>query len=79
MSRLHTEFEQKESLDSELAMSFSTLNQILEKKSLLHWHIKSFQDYITKNLNPFGLRIQIFPTFDNIDSSFKAKRHGKKT
>lgn len=72
MSKVHDEFEKKESLDFELSSTFSNLSQLLEKKSLLHWHIKSFKDYIAANLNPFGLRVQIFPTFEHIDPSFKA-------
>lgn len=72
MSKLYHDFEQTESLESKLTLFFSNLSQTLEKKSLLYWHIKSFENYSTENLNPFGLRVQIFPSFDNIDASFKA-------
>lgn len=34
--------------------------------------MKSFEEYISENLHPFGLRVRIFPTFDNLDTSFKA-------
>lgn len=43
----------------------------MEKKLLLFWHIKSFQDYIKNNINPLGLRVQIFPTLEDLDTEFK--------
>lgn len=42
-----------------------------KKKNLLHWHIQSFGEYMRDDLNPLGLRVQIFPSIENVDSSFK--------
>lgn len=69
--KLQQDFDQNESCVSELSFLFSGLTKWLEKKSLLHWHIKSFEEYIRDDLNPLGLRVQIFPTFDNLDPIFK--------
>lgn len=40
-------------------------------KKSLHWHIQSFENYIKEDINPFGLRVQIFPTFETGDVDFK--------
>lgn len=45
----------------------------MEKKSALFWHIRSFQDYIKEKINPFGLRVQIFPTLEDMNPEFKTK------
>lgn len=37
----------------------------------MFWHIKSFQDYIKEDINPLGLRVQIFPNLESLDSDFK--------
>lgn len=41
------------------------------EKSLLYWHIKTFEEYIKDDLNPLGLQVQIFRSFENIDPVFK--------
>lgn len=65
------EYGQNESKESEISFLFFNLTKWLEKKSLLYWHIKTFKEYIREDLNPLGLQVQIFPSFDNIDSTFK--------
>lgn len=67
------DFGDKESVDSEISSLFSRLSKTLEKKSLFYWHVKSFQDYIKEDINPAGLRVQIFPTLEGLDSEFKSK------
>lgn len=52
---------------------FSQLSRVVEKKAHLLWHIEGFEQYIREDLNPLGLRIQIFPTFENIEDSIKTK------
>lgn len=61
MSKMLKEFDTNESVESELTFAFSHLTQPVEKKAALCWHIKSFEDYNNENINPFGLRVQIFP------------------
>lgn len=46
MPKLHKDYEQKESHDSELSSTFLTLSQVLEKKYSLYWHIRSFEEYV---------------------------------
>lgn len=70
-NNLQKDYEQKESKESELSFLFFNLTKWLEKKSSLYWHTRTFQEYIREDLNPLGLRVQIFPSFDNIDSTFK--------
>lgn len=71
MSGIQTSFQTKEQQESDVSALFLTLKRTLEKKSALHWHIQSFERYIKENINPIGLRIQIFPTLDNITSQMK--------
>lgn len=71
MFGLYKNFSQKEQKDSELTQIFINLRKLLEKKKLNHWHIHSFERYMRNNINPFGLRIQIFPTMEHVDPSFK--------
>lgn len=69
------DFGDKEYIDLEISALFCRLSKMLEKKSMLYWHIRSFQDYIREDINPMGLRVRIFPTLDGLDSEFK---NGKK-
>lgn len=71
MSGLYKNFVQKEQRDTELVSIFSNLRKLLEKKSSNYLHIQSFDNYIKKKNNPFGLRVQIFPTMENIGPAFK--------
>lgn len=70
-SKLQKEYGQNKSRESELTFLFSGLTKWLEKKSLIYWHFKTFEEYIREDLNPLGLRIQIFPSFENLNSTFK--------
>lgn len=40
---------------------------------MLFWHTRSFEDYIKEDIIPLGLRVQIFPTLEGLDSEFKTK------
>lgn len=44
---------------------------LLKKKSHLYWHIQYFESYITENVCPLGLRIQIFPTIKDPSPDFR--------
>lgn len=66
-------FGDNEQIETEISSLFFRLSKNLEKKSLLFWHVQSFQDYIKSNINPLGLRIQIFPTMEDLDTDFKLK------
>lgn len=67
MSRSLKNFDTNESAESELLYAFSNLTSSVEKKASLHWHIKSFEDYNREGINPFGLWVQIFPSFEKIE------------
>lgn len=71
MSGLYRNFVQKEKRGTELSSVFLNLKKVLEKKSSYHWHIHSFKQYIRNEMNPFGLRIQIFPALDDMSTTFK--------
>lgn len=71
VTKLQQDYGQNESRESELSFLFSSLTKWLEKKSLTYWHVQSFKDYIKDDINPLGLRVQIFPSFDNISATFK--------
>lgn len=71
MSSYQKEFKTKESTDSELSSIFWHLKKLLERKSSMFWHTQAFDRYIKSDINPFGLRIQIFPTLNDVDNSFK--------
>lgn len=71
MLGFYKDFTQKEQKDTELSSIFFNLKKMLEKKSSYHWHIHSFQQFTKNNMNPFSLRIQIFPTLENMSTSFK--------
>lgn len=71
MSGLYRNFVQREQRDTELSSLFSNLRKVLEKKSSYHWHIHSFKQYIRNEMNPLGLRIQIFPTLEDMSVNFK--------
>lgn len=70
MSGYLDDYGKNEHIDSEFNSLFLKLTRILEKKSSMFWHIKSFQDYI-KDINPLGFRVQIFPNPEGLDADFK--------
>lgn len=72
MQKYLDKFGDNERIEAEISSLFFKLSKNLEKKSLFFWHIKSFQDYIQNNINPLGLRIQIFPTLEDLDTDFKS-------
>lgn len=37
----------------------------------MFWNIRSFEDYIKEDMNLPGLRVQIFPTLEGLDTAFK--------
>lgn len=47
------------------------MKKLLKKKSNLHWHVDFLQQYARDNLSPVGLRVQIFPSFQNTGTEFK--------
>lgn len=65
--------EEGEAVQSELSSLCSQLNRLVEKKAALFWHIDNFEKYIREDINPYGLRIQIFPLVDHISPEFKKR------
>lgn len=47
--------------------------QLLERKSRLYWHTKFFDRYLENNINPWGLRVQVFPNIRDPNTEFKTK------
>lgn len=58
--------------EAEISSLFFKLTKNSEKKSSFFWHIRSFQEYMKSNINPLGLRIQIFPTLEDLDATFRS-------
>lgn len=52
---------------------FLQLKTLVENKVSLFWQIENFKHYIQEDINPLGLRVQIFPTLDNLDTTFKKR------
>lgn len=61
----------KEARGSEMNSLFLQLKTLVENKVSLFWQVKNFEHYIQEDINPFGLRVPIFPTLDNLDTIFK--------
>lgn len=68
MSSYKTDFEQGDRVKTLVSSLFQKLNRVLEKKSALFWHVKS---YSKEKINPLGLRVQIFPNLDQISTECK--------
>lgn len=66
-----TDFEQGDKIETEITSLVHKLNRVLEKKSAILWHTKTFDRYIKENINPLGLRVQIFPNSDQISHGCK--------
>lgn len=49
------------------------LKRVLKKKANLHWHIEFLHKYVRENINPLGLRIQLYPSFQVTSPEFKLK------
>lgn len=43
----------------------------MERESAIFWHIKYLEKYNSEGINPMGLQIQIFPSFNDIAEDFK--------
>lgn len=71
MSGYLDEYGKNEHIDSEVNSLFLKLTRTLEKKSSMFWHIKCFPDYIKDDINPLGLRVQIFPNSEGLDTDLK--------
>ncbi|XP_040196441.1 uncharacterized protein LOC120929222 [Rana temporaria] len=56
-----------------LDVFFLKLKRLMERKSNLGWHIRFFDRYLKEKVNPQGLRVQIFPTFEMTESTLKDK------
>lgn len=65
----YREHGQKEEQGSEMNFMFFQLKRLVEKK--MFWQVENFEHYIQEDINPFGLRIQIFHTLENINIVFK--------
>lgn len=47
------------------------MKRLLKKKSNLHWHFEFLNKYARENISPLGLRVQVFPSFQNTTPEFK--------
>lgn len=52
---------------------FFKIKQLLERKSGLYWHTKLFDRYMEQNINPWGLRVQVFPKVRDPTPEFQTK------
>lgn len=52
---------------------FQKLLQTFEHKASLFWHIKYFEQYIAEDLNPKGLRVQVFHNIWASDLDFRTR------
>lgn len=66
----YSEQGRKQAHESEMMALFSQLSKLVDRKAHLLWHIESFEQYIKDDINPFGLCIQIFPSFENTNDTF---------
>lgn len=73
MSQYENSFEQGDQKTLSVSSLFQKLTKVLERKSALFWHVKTFGRYIEEQINPFGLCIQIFPNVDLISDECKAE------
>lgn len=73
MASYYKGLDERESSHTEVLSLFMQLRKVVEKKAASFWHIESFKRYMRENVNPFGLRIQIFPILEDIDMAFKQK------
>lgn len=49
------------------------LKRVLKKKANLYWHIEFLQKYVRETINPLGLRIQLYPSFQVTSAEFRLK------
>ncbi|KAM3930917.1 uncharacterized protein RB166_004398 [Leptodactylus fuscus] len=49
------------------------IRDLLRKRIKIWWNKAALENYLSKNIIPRGLRVQIFPTFDTEDLSFSSK------
>lgn len=56
-----------------LDVFFLKLKRLMETKSNLGWHIRFFDRYLRERVNPQGLRVQIFPTFEVTEIALREK------
>lgn len=73
MSEYENFFEQGDQIELSISSLFQKLTKVLERKSALFWHVKTFDRYIEEQINSVGLRVQIFPNADLISDECKTE------
>lgn len=68
-----TKFQHLANEAEDLDQFFLNTKALLEKKSRLFWQIKFFEKYEDYKINPWGLRIQIFPNIREPSSELKTR------
>lgn len=68
---LQQQYNQKDKITFDIDIFFQKLTRLLEKKCVMLWHIKYLENFLTLGINPFGIRVQIFPNLQNIHEDFK--------
>lgn len=71
MAGFSKDYSQKSSSQSEISSLFFQLGKIVDKKVACFWLADTFDSYIQEDINPLGLRIQISPMLEDVDSTFK--------
>lgn len=79
MAGFSKDYTKKASSQSEISSLFFQLGKVVEKKAACFWHADSFDRCIKEDINPFGVRIQIFPILYEVGSTFKEKWEKKST
>lgn len=73
MSKIPKECGDDHGIELEIEVLIHKLRQALERKSNLFWQVNFLEQYIKEDLNPQGLRIQVFLIFWDIKKLFKKK------
>lgn len=73
MSSYSVQWDHKDKGKKESYKVLFSLKNLLERKTNIHWHIIYLQKYISERIIPFGLRIKLFPHFNNPTLDFKNK------
>ncbi|XP_040194657.1 uncharacterized protein LOC120927803 [Rana temporaria] len=71
MSEIQTNCNTDNEQEITINQYMAKMKRLLKKKSNLHWHIEFLGKYVKDNISPLGLRVQVFPSFQNVTAEFK--------
>lgn len=52
-------YNQKDKITRDIDLLFRKFTKLMERKCVIFWHIRHLETYLLKNINPFGLKVQI--------------------